>query len=129
MPDAPCAVPAETEAVVERLIRHLAPLLDTANDMDELDPIGPADSALVRLTSSEALLRLARLHDARLHPEVFLALALTMQVRIAFSRGNNFHASCFRQPAQFALLLERSLQICLGAQGIVAIAMYIALHS
>ena len=129
MPDAPCAVPAETEAVVERLIRHLAPLLDTANDMDELDPIGPADSALVRLTSSEALLRLARLHDARLHPEVYLALALTMQVRIAFSRGNTFHAICFQQSAQSALLLERSLQICLEAQGIAAIAMNIALHS
>ena len=81
----PCAIPAEVEAVVERLISHLASLLDTANDMDELDPLGPADSALVRLTSSEALLRLARVHDARIHPEVYLALALTMQVRSASS--------------------------------------------
>ncbi len=80
MPDGPCAIPAETEAVVERLIRHLAPLLDTTNDMEELEPLGPADSALVRLTSSEALLRLARVHDTRIHPEVYLALALTMQV-------------------------------------------------
>ena len=85
VPDAPCAIPAQTEAVVERLIRQLAPLLDTANDMDELDPLGPADTALVRLTSSEALLRLARVHDARIHPEVYLALALTMQVRTASS--------------------------------------------
>ncbi len=75
-----CAHPAETEAVVERLVRHLAPLLDTSSDMDELDPAGPADMALVRLTASEALLRLARLHDARIHPEVYMSLALTMQV-------------------------------------------------
>jgi hypothetical protein len=80
VPDAPCSIPAETEAVVERLVRHLAPLLDTSSDMDELDPAGPADMALVRLTASEALLRLARLHDARIHPEVYMSLALTMQV-------------------------------------------------
>lgn len=80
MPDVACAMSAETEAVVDRLVRQLAKLLDTSSDMDELDPAGPADMALVRLTSSEALLRLARLHDSRIHPEVYMLLALTMQV-------------------------------------------------
>ena len=80
MPDAPCNTPPETEAVVERLIRHLVPLLDAGSQMDSLDAAGPADMALVRLTSSEALLRLARLHDSRIYPEVYMALALTMQV-------------------------------------------------
>lgn len=37
--------------------------------------------ALMRLAASEALLRLARMHDARIHPEVYLPLALVMQVR------------------------------------------------
>ena len=65
---------------MERLIRHLVPLLDSGSQMDSLDAAGPADMALVRLTSSEALLRLARLHDSRIYPEVYMALALTMQV-------------------------------------------------
>lgn len=97
VPDARCAIPTETEAVVERLIRHLAPLLDTTNEMDELDPLGPADSALVRLTSSEALLRLARVHDARIHPEVYLALALTMQVCTAPHIRNGLLCVCLSQ--------------------------------
>ena len=73
VPDAPCNMPPETEAVVERLIRHLVPLLDAGSQMDSLDAAGPADMALVRLTSSEALLRLARLHDSRIYPEVYMA--------------------------------------------------------
>lgn len=80
VPDMPCTLPAKTEAVIDRLVRHLAPLLDTGNDMDDLDPAGLSDKALVRLTSSEALLRLARVHDSRIYPEVYLTLALTMQV-------------------------------------------------
>ena len=101
VPDAPCNMPQETEAVVERLIRHLVPLLDAGSQMDSLDAAGPADMALVRLTSSEALLRLARLHDSRIYPEVYMALALTMQVctdpcpvNAAFICTNTYH--CYR---------------------------------
>ena len=80
MPDAPCNMPSETQTVVERLIRHLVPLLESGSQMDSLEAAGPADMALMRLTSSEALLRLARLHDSCIYPEVYMALALTMQV-------------------------------------------------
>ena len=42
---------------------------------------GLADMALVRLSAATALLRLARMHDARLHSELYLPLALTIQAR------------------------------------------------
>ena len=42
---------------------------------------GAADMALMRLAAATALLRLARMHDPRIHPEVYLLLALTLQAR------------------------------------------------
>ena len=94
VPNALCNMPSETEAVVERLIRHLVPLLDSGSQMDSLDAAGPADMALVRLTSSEPLLRIARLHDSRIYPEVYMTLALTMQVCPGPNRLNNASSVC-----------------------------------
>ncbi len=74
-------LPAETEEAVDALITRLARLLEPSNEMDDLSPCGTADMALMRLAASEALLRLARAHDPRIHPEIYLCLSLTMQVR------------------------------------------------
>ncbi len=56
------------------------------------DVPGPADMAKMRLASSEALLRLARMHDSRIHPEVYLPLALAMQAR--FSCDSALSVTC-----------------------------------
>jgi hypothetical protein len=48
--------------------------------------------AKMRLASSEALLRLARMHDSRIHPEVYLPLALAMQAR--FSCDSALSVTC-----------------------------------
>ncbi|BDA45205.1 Sister chromatid cohesion protein PDS5 homolog A [Coccomyxa sp. Obi] len=83
-------VPEATADVVDALVTRLARLLqDSSTEMEDLSPCGTADVALMRLAASEALLRLARLHDPSIHPEVYLALSLTMQdqvmeVRTAF---------------------------------------------
>ncbi len=75
-------VPEATAEVVDVLVTRLARLLqDSSIEMEDLSPCGTADVALMRLAASEALLRLARLHDPSIHPEVYLALSLTMQVR------------------------------------------------
>lgn len=70
------------EEVIDTLVTHLGHVLEPSNEMEDLSPCGPADMALMRLAASEALLRLARAHDPRIHPEVYLSLSLTMQVRI-----------------------------------------------
>ena len=49
---------------------------------------GPADIAKMRLAASEALLRLARMHDLRIYPEVYLALALAMQACTSVTFGS-----------------------------------------
>lgn len=80
VPDRAVRVPPETEELVDAFIGELLPLLDVNNDMEELCPCGTADVALMRLAASAALLRLARAHDSRIHPEIFIPLALTVQV-------------------------------------------------
>ncbi len=85
-------VPEATANVVDALVTRLARLLqDSSTEMEDLSPCGTADVALMRLAASEALLRLARLHDPSIHPEVYLALSLTMQVRIT---ANKCHMTC-----------------------------------
>ena len=79
-------VPAATEEVMDALVPRLARLLEPSNEMDDLSPCGTADMALMRLAASEALLRLARAHDTRIHPEIYLGLSLTMQVCHASSK-------------------------------------------
>lgn len=49
--------------------------------------------AKMRLAASEALLRLARMHDPRIHPEVYLPLALAMQARAGLISASSL---CFQ---------------------------------
>jgi hypothetical protein len=81
VPDRGLAVPAQLEEVIDAFAGEVLPMLDHTNEMEEYGPYGPADLALLRLAASTSLLRLARRHDTRIHPEIYLPLALTMQVR------------------------------------------------
>lgn len=94
-------VPQATADVVDALMTRLAQLLqDSSTEMEDLSPCGTADVALMRLAASEALLRLARLHDPSIHPEVYLALSLTMQVQIHWQRDSTICAHCCKCAAQ-----------------------------
>lgn len=97
---------------------------ELANDMDmefsPLDGYGSEEEGLVnalgyrRLAAANALLRLARQHDSRLHVLPYYKLALTMQVEASIHplAGHTFQdiLYAFNDPSATLLELKRKVQ-------------------
>lgn len=65
---------------VDGAVEELGRLLE-AEDMQEAGCSDAGDASILRLATASALLRLCRLHDARVPPDTFMMLSLSMQVR------------------------------------------------
>ena len=74
------SMPQPTLDVVDAVVAQLTPLLDIDADISHLQPQGAVDEGYMRLAAASALLRLSRVHDAKLPVEAYFTLALTMQV-------------------------------------------------